>query len=55
MEEDFKKKLENYREDIDDIDKRLVDLLNKSAVIVSKIKKVSTICHCMMQKEKKIS
>ncbi|MBN1298918.1 MAG: chorismate mutase [Actinobacteria bacterium] len=42
MEEDFKKQLKKYREDIDNIDKGLVELLNKRAVIVSNIKKLKS-------------
>ena len=40
MEKDFKKKLEEYRKEIDKIDKTLVDYLNKRAEIVSEIKKL---------------
>jgi chorismate mutase len=43
MEEDFKKKLKKYREDIDKIDRGLVELLNKRAEIVSNIKKLKSI------------
>jgi len=43
MEEDFKKKLKEYREDIDKIDRGLVELLNKRAEIVSNIKKLKNI------------
>ena len=40
MEKDFEKKLEEYRKEIDKIDKTLVDYLNKRAEIVSEIKKL---------------
>ncbi|MEA2015271.1 MAG: chorismate mutase [Actinomycetota bacterium] len=40
MENDFKEKLEKYREEINKIDKDMVDLLNKRAVVVMKIKKL---------------
>ncbi len=43
MEEDFKKKLKKYRDDIDKIDRGLVELLNKRAEIVSNIKKLKSI------------
>jgi len=42
MEEDFKKKLKEYREDIDKIDRGLVELLNKRAEIVSNVKKLKS-------------
>lgn len=42
MEEDFKEKLKTYREDIDKIDKGLVELLNKRAEIVSNVKKLKS-------------
>ena len=37
---DFKEKLNKYREEIDEIDKNIVDLLNKRAVVVMEIKKL---------------
>ncbi len=40
MKDDFKKKLEDYRNEIDKIDEGLVKLLNKRAEIVMKIKKL---------------
>jgi len=40
MENDFKEKLKKYREEINEIDKAIVDLLNRRAVIVMKIKKL---------------
>jgi len=40
MESDWKKKLGEYREEIDDIDRKLVDLLNDRAVVVMKVKKL---------------
>lgn len=40
MESDWKKKLGEYREEINDIDRRLVDLLNDRAVVVMKVKKL---------------
>ena len=40
MEDDFKNKLKEYREKVDEIDKGLVNLLNKRAEIVMKIKKL---------------
>lgn len=40
MEENFKKKLEEYRDKIDEIDEGLVKLLNRRAEIVMKIKKL---------------
>lgn len=40
MKDDFKEKLSKYREEINDIDKKIVDLLNKRAVIVMKIKRL---------------
>ena len=40
MKEGFKEKLEKYREEINKIDKNLVDFLNKRAVVVMKIKKL---------------
>lgn len=40
MKEDFKKLLKDYRQEIDEIDISLVDLLNKRAETVSKIKKL---------------
>jgi chorismate mutase len=39
-EDDFKEKLIKYRKEIDEIDKGIVDLLNKRAVAVIKIKKL---------------
>jgi len=39
-ENDFKEKLNKYREEIDKIDKNIVDLLNKRAVVVMEIKKL---------------
>ena len=40
MSEDFKKKLVNYREDINRIDKAIVDRLNERAKIVLEIKRL---------------
>ncbi len=40
MKDDFKKKLEDYRDKIDKIDKGLVELLNERAEVVMKIKKL---------------
>ncbi len=40
MEKDFNKKLDEYRKEIDKIDKNIVDFLNKRAKIVSEIKKM---------------
>lgn len=40
MKDDFKRKLNKYREEINDIDKKIVDFLNKRAVIVMKIKRL---------------
>ena len=40
MESDFRKKLEGYRDEINDIDHKLVDLLNERAKIVMKVKKL---------------
>jgi chorismate mutase-like protein len=40
MKSSFKEKLEEYREEINKIDKSLVDLLNKRAEVVMKIKKL---------------
>jgi len=40
MREGFKEKLEKYREEINKIDKNLVDFLNKRAEVVMKIKKL---------------
>ena len=40
MKSDFKKKLKSYRDQINDLDCKLVDLLNKRAEIVMKIKKL---------------
>ena len=40
MESDFRKKLESYREQINDIDHKLVDLLNERAQIVMNVKKL---------------
>ncbi len=40
MEKDFKKKLEEYRKEIDRIDKAIVDYLNERAKVVSEIKKM---------------
>lgn len=40
MKDSFKKKLEKYREEINKIDKSLVDFLNKRAEVVMKIKKL---------------
>ncbi|MDD3819333.1 MAG: chorismate mutase [Actinomycetota bacterium] len=37
---DFKEKLNEYREEIDKIDKNIVDLLNRRAVVVMEIKKL---------------
>jgi len=40
MESDFKKKLGDYRKQINDIDHKLVDLLNERAKVVIKVKKL---------------
>jgi chorismate mutase len=40
MESDFRKKLESYRIQINDIDHKLVDLLNERAEIVMNVKKL---------------
>ena len=40
MKDGFKEKLEKYREEINKIDKNLVDFLNKRAEVVMKIKKL---------------
>ncbi len=40
MKNSFKEKLEKYREEINKIDKNLVDFLNRRAEIVMKIKKL---------------
>lgn len=40
MESDFKEKLKKYREEINEIDKNIVDFLNKRAVAVMKIKRL---------------
>lgn len=40
MESDFKRKLKSYRDQINDIDHKLVDLLNERAEIVMKVKKL---------------
>jgi chorismate mutase len=40
MESDFRKKLESYRIQINDIDHKLVDLLNERAQIVMNVKKL---------------
>ena len=40
MESDFRKKLESYRDQINDIDHKLVDLLNERAEIVMNVKKL---------------
>ena len=40
MESDWKKKLGEYRDQINDIDKKLVDLLNDRAVVVRNVKKL---------------
>jgi chorismate mutase len=40
MEDDFKKKLKEYREKINNIDHDIVDLLNERAKVVIKIKKL---------------
>jgi chorismate mutase/prephenate dehydratase len=40
MKDSFKEKLEKYREEINKIDKSLVDFLNKRAEVVMKIKKL---------------
>jgi chorismate mutase len=39
-ESDFRKKLEDYRKQINDIDHKLVDLLNERAKIVIEVKKL---------------
>ena len=40
MESDWKKKLGEYRDQINEIDKKLVDLLNDRAVVVRNVKKL---------------
>jgi chorismate mutase len=40
MKEEFKEKLNEYREEINQVDKKIVDFLNKRAVVVMKIKKL---------------
>jgi len=40
MEDDYKEKLKKYRMDIDKVDQGLVELLNKRAEIVMKIKRM---------------
>ncbi len=40
MKDGFKEKLEKYREEINKIDRNIVDFLNKRAEIVMKIKKL---------------
>ncbi len=40
MKDSFKEKLKKYREEINKIDKSLVDFLNKRAEVVMKIKKL---------------
>lgn len=40
MTSDWKKKLGKYRDQINEIDEKLVDLLNKRAEIVMKVKKL---------------
>jgi chorismate mutase-like protein len=40
MKDSFKEKLEKYREEINKIDRSLVDFLNKRAEVVMKIKKL---------------
>ena len=40
MESDWKVKLGEYRDQINEIDKKLVDLLNDRAVVVMKVKKL---------------
>lgn len=40
MENDFKEKLNKYRKEINEIDKNIVDYLNKRAEVVLKIKRL---------------
>jgi chorismate mutase len=40
MKDEFKEKLNEYREEINQIDKKIVDFLNRRAVVVMKIKKL---------------
>ncbi len=40
MKDEFKEKLNKYREEINQIDKKIVDFLNRRAVVVMKIKKL---------------
>lgn len=40
MENDFKEKLSKYREEINEIDKNIVNYLNKRAEVVLKIKRL---------------
>jgi len=40
MDSDFKKKLASYRDKINEIDQKLVDLLNERAKVVMKVKKL---------------
>ncbi len=40
MKDEFKEKLVEYREDINKIDEKIVEFLNKRAVVVMKVKKL---------------
>jgi len=40
MKNDFKEKLNKYRKEINEIDKNIVDFLNKRAVVVMKVKRL---------------
>jgi chorismate mutase/prephenate dehydratase len=40
MKNDFKEKLNKYRKEVNEIDKNIVDFLNKRAVVVMKIKRL---------------
>jgi len=40
MKDEFKEKLDGYREDINKIDEKIVEFLNKRAVVVMKVKKL---------------
>jgi len=40
MKNDFKEKLKEYREEINEIDKNIVDFLNKRADVVMKVKRL---------------
>jgi len=52
MKDSFKEELDKSRKEINEIDKNLVDLLNKRAEIVMKIKRTA-MCRYTMQKGKR--